>query len=287
MIEVFQAEFMRNALLAGLLTSVACGIIGTLIVVNRIVFISGGIAHASYGGIGLAFFLKIPPLAGAAGFALVSAMIMSSVTLKNKQRADTVVGVLWAVGMATGIILVDLTSGYNVDLMSYLFGSILAVPRSDLIMMVLVDIGVLIIVLTLYNSFLAMSFDEEFAKAMGVRVELLYYVLLAMIALSVIMLIRIVGLILVIALLTIPPYIAEKFCHSLKTMMVVSVFLNCFFSLVGLWFSYTLNLTSGATIIMVAAAFFFASVIYEKARKYFIGAQAERERNSLRPSALS
>ncbi|MGC9964932.1 MAG: metal ABC transporter permease [Syntrophobacteraceae bacterium] len=270
MIEVFHSEFMRNALLAGLLTSVACGIIGTLIVVNRIVFISGGIAHAAYGGIGLAFFLKIPPLAGAAGFALVIAMIMSGVTLNNKQRADTVVGVLWAVGMAMGIILIDLTSGYSVDLMSYLFGSILAVPRSDLFLMVLVDIGVLILVAAFYNGFLAMSFDEEFAKAMGVRVGVLYYILLGMIALSVIMLIRIVGLILVIALFTIPPFIAEKFCRSLKAMMVVSVFLNCLFSLVGLWFSYTLNLTSGATIIMVAATFFFASVIYERSRKYFM-----------------
>jgi zinc transport system permease protein len=272
MIEVFHSEFMRNALLAGLLASVACGIIGTLVVVNRIVFISGGIAHAAYGGIGLAFFLNIPPLAGAAGFALVIAMIMSGVTLKNKQRADTVVGVLWAVGMAMGIILIDLTSGYGVDLMSYLFGSILAVPRSDLLMMALVDIGVLILVGAFYNGFLAMSYDEEFARAMGVRVGVLYYVLLGMIALSVIMLIRIVGLILVIALLTIPPFIAEKFCRSLKAMMVLSVLLNCVFSLVGLWFSYTLNLTSGATIIMVAAAFFFASLLYEQARKYSNGA---------------
>ncbi len=269
MLEAFQSEFMRNALLAGLLTSVACGIIGTLVVVNRIVFISGGIAHAAYGGIGLAFFLGIPPLAGAAGFALFIAMIMSAVTLENKQRADTVVGVLWAVGMAMGIILIDLTSGYNVDLMSYLFGSILAVPRADVLMMALVDVAVIVIVGFLYNSFLAMSFDEEFAKAMGVRVGMLYYVLLGMIALSVIMLIRIVGLILVIALLTIPPFIAEKFCRSLKGMMVVSVLLNCLFSLVGLWFSYTLNLTSGATIIMVAAIFFFASVIYERSRDYF------------------
>ena len=146
MIEAFQSEFMRNALFAGLLAGVACGIIGTLVVVNRIVFISGGIAHAAYGGIGLAIFFGIPPLAGAVGFALVIAMIMSAVTLKNKQRADTVVGVLWAVGMALGIIMIDLTPGYNVDLMSYLFGSILAVPRSDILMMALVDVGVLIIV---------------------------------------------------------------------------------------------------------------------------------------------
>jgi len=111
-----------------------------------------------------------------------------------------------------------------------------------------------------------MSFDEEFAKAMGVRVGMLYYVLLGMIALSVIMLIRIVGLVLVIALLTIPPFIAEKFCRSLKAMMIISVFLNFFFSLAGLWFSYRFNLTSGATIIMVAAAFFFASLVYERVR---------------------
>ena len=268
MLEAFQSEFMRNALFAGLLASVACGVIGTLVVVNRIVFISGGIAHAAYGGIGLAFFLGIAPLAGAVGFALAIAMIMSAVTLKNKQRADTVVGVLWAVGMALGIIMIDLTPGYNADLMSYLFGSILAVPRADILMMALVDVGVLVIVGSLYNSFLAMSFDEEFAKAMGVRVAMLYYVLLGMIALSVIMLIRIVGLVLVIALLTIPPFIAEKFCRSLKAMMITSVFLNVFFSLAGLWFSYRFNLTSGATIIMVAAAFFFASVVYERVRNH-------------------
>lgn len=263
MIEAFQSEFMRNALIAGMFASIVCGIIGTLVVVNRIVFISGGIAHSAYGGIGIAFFAGIPPLVGAAGFSLVIAMIMAAVTIRNKQRADTVIGVLWAVGMALGIILIDLTSGYNVDLMSYLFGSILAVPRSDIIMMALVDAGVVLTVWLLYNRFLAMSFDEEFAKAMGVRVGMLYYVLLAMIALSVIMLIRVVGLILVIALLTIPPFIAEKFCRSLKAMMIISIFLNAVFSVIGLWLSYSFNLTSGATIIMVAAVFFFASVIYE------------------------
>lgn len=268
MLEAFQSEFMRNALLAGLLASVGCGIIGTLVVVNRIVFISGGIAHAAYGGIGLAVFLGIPPLAGVAGFALVISTIMSAVTLKNKQRADTVVGVLWAVGMALGIILIDLTPGYNVDLMSYLFGSILAVPRADLFMMVLVDFGVLIIVGMLYNDFVAMSFDEEFATAMGVRVGMLYYLLLGMIALSVIMLIRIVGLVLIIALLTIPPFIAEKFCHSLRAMMATSVFLNVVFSFAGLWLSYRFNITSGATIIMVAAVFFFASAAWERGREY-------------------
>src|SRR5512137_2932618 len=170
MIEALQFEFMRNAVLAGILASVVCGIIGTLVVVNRIVFISGGIAHAAYGGVGLAFFLGIPPLVGATGFSLLISAIMAMVTFKNKQRADTIVGVLWAVGMALGIILIDLSSGYNIDLMSYLFGSILAVSSSDLLMMVVVDFMVLIVVFLFYNSFLAMSFDEEFALASGVPV---------------------------------------------------------------------------------------------------------------------
>ena len=268
MIEAFQFEFMRNALLAGILTSIACGIIGTLVVVNRIVFISGGIAHAAYGGIGLAFYFRFPPLLGAAGFSLAVSSIMAAVTIRNKQRADTVIGVLWAIGMALGIMLIDLTPGYSGDLMSYLFGSILAVPRTDLLLMALIDAAVVAVVLSFYNSFLAMSFDEEYASAMGVHVGVLYFVLLAMIALSVVMLIRVVGLILVIALLTIPPFIAERFCGSLKTMMIFSVVLNSLCTLIGLWLSYEFNLTSGATIIMVAALFFFVSFVVEYAKPF-------------------
>lgn len=263
MLDLLHFEFMRNAILAGLLTSIACGIIGTLVVVNRIVFISGGIAHAAYGGVGIAFFLGISPLMGAAGFSLAISVIMSMVTLKNKQRADTVIGALWAVGMALGIILIDLTAGYNVDLMSYLFGSILAVPRTDLWLMLALDGVILVTVFFAYNEFLAMSFDEEFAMAMGVPVRTLYFALLAMMALSVVMVIRVVGLILVIALLTIPPYIAERYSESLRTMMIYSVILSCTFTMIGLWLSYSFNLTSGATIIMVAAVFFFLSMLFE------------------------
>lgn len=267
MIEALQFEFMRHALLAGLLASIACGIIGTLVVVNRIVFISGGIAHAAYGGVGLAFFLGFPPLLGAAGFSLVVSTIMAMVTLSNKQRADTIVGVLWAVGMALGIILTDLSAGYNVDLMSYLFGSILAVPRSDLVAMAALDLLVLAVVGLFYNSFLAMSFDEEFAVATGVPVKPLYFALLVMTALVVVMVIRVVGLILVIALFTIPPYIAERYSGSLRGMMTFSVTLSSLFTVIGLWLSYLFNLTSGATIILVAAFFFFASLLIDRLRK--------------------
>jgi zinc transport system permease protein len=260
-IEALQLEFMRNALLAGFLASIMCGVVGTLVVVNRIVFISGGIAHAAYGGIGLAFFFGFPYLWGITGFALLMAAIMASVSLRAKERADTVIGVLWAVGMALGVILLDLTPGYNVDLMSYLFGSILSVPTSDLWLMLMLDCLVLCFVGYYYHDLVSLSYDEEFARVRGVRVQFLYFFLIATIALLVVMIIQVVGLILVIALLTIPPYIAEKMAGSLSRMMLYSVLLNILFTFLGLWLSYLFNLTSGASIIMVAAVFFFISIL--------------------------
>jgi zinc transport system permease protein len=264
MLEALQFEFMRNALLAGLLASIMCGVIGTFVVVNRIVFISGGIAHAAYGGIGLAFFFGFSYLMGILGFSLLVAAIMAAVSLKTRQRADTIIGVLWAVGMALGVILLDLTPGYNVDLMSYLFGSILTVPTSDLWLMLIIDGLVVLTVSYFYHDLVSLSYDEEFARVRGVPTKILYFLLMAMIALSVVMVIQVVGLILVIALLTIPPYISEKFSGSLLGMMFYSVLLNVFFTTVGLWLSYTFNLTSGASIIMVAATCFFISILLER-----------------------
>jgi zinc transport system permease protein len=264
MLEALHYEFMRNAVLAGLLASIACGAIGSLVVVNRLVFLSGGIAHAAYGGIGLAFFFGLSYTLGTLGFSLVIAMVMAAVTLKAKHRTDTIIGVLWAVGMALGVVLLDLTPGYNVDLMSYLFGSILAVPISDLWLMVVLT-GVIVLTVGFpYNDLLAMSYDEEFARLRGVPVRFLHYVLLGMVALAVVMIIRVVGLILVIALLSIAPYIAEKYVGSLRSMMVVATLLNVLFTTVGLWLSYALNLTSGATIVMVGAACFFVSLGVER-----------------------
>jgi zinc transport system permease protein len=262
MFEALQLEFIRNALAAGILVSLVCGVIGTLVVVNRIVFLAGGIAHAAYGGIGLAFFMGWPYVAGTLGVSVVSAGIMAAVTLKARHRVDAMVGVIWAVGMAIGVILLDLTPGYNADLMSYLFGSILAVPTSDLWQMGAIGAGVVITVTFYYNDFLAMSYDDEFARLRRVPVTFLYCLLLVMIALTVVMIIRVVGLILVIALLTIPPFIAEKFTGSLRAMMVVASLLSCFFTVSGLWLSYLFNLTSGATIILVAAAGFFAAALW-------------------------
>ena len=264
MIEALQFEFMQNALLAGLLASIICGILGTLVVVNRVVFLCGGIAHAAYGGIGLAFFMGWPFLVGAIGFTLSMALLMAAITLKAKHRADAVIGVMWALGMAIGIILIDFTPGYNVDLMSYLFGSILTVPDSDIWMMLAVGVVIIGVVIYFYHDYLAMSYDEEFAQIRGVPVKALYFLLIGMLAVAIVFIIQVVGLILVIALLTIPPYIAEKYSKSLSVMMVLSSLLSVFFTVIGLWLSYAYNLTSGASIILVAGTGFLISVVLER-----------------------
>jgi len=266
MIEALQFEFMRNALMAGLLASLICGIMGTLVVVNRIVFLSGGIAHAAYGGIGLSFYFGWPYLVGTLGFSLAAGLGMAAVTLKAKHRADTVIGVIWAIGMAFGIILIDLTPGYNVDLMSYLFGSILTVPGTDLFIMLVM--GVLIAALTVYyfQDLLAMSYDEEFAQIRGVPVKGLYFTMTAMLAVTIVMVIQVVGLILVIALLTIPPFIMEKYSKSLARMMVGSSLLGAVFTFIGLWLAYRYNLTSGASIILVAGVGFLISLVADRIR---------------------
>jgi len=266
MIEALQFEFMRNALAAGLLASVICGIMGTLVVVNRIVFLSGGIAHAAYGGIGLAFYFKWPYLPVTIGFSLFAAMVMAAISHTIKHRADTIIGVIWALGMAFGIILIDLTPGYNVDLMSYLFGSILTVPRSDLIIMALVGVIMTTLVVYYYQDILAMSYDEEFARIRGVPVKKLYFGLIGMLAVAIVLVIQVVGLILVIALLTIPPFIVEKYANSLVQMMVASSLLGAVFTVSGLWISYQYNISSGASIIMVSGIVFLISLVVDKLR---------------------
>lgn len=251
MLEALQYEFMRNALLAGMLAAIACGVVGVYVVVKRIVFISGGIAHASFGGIGLGYFLGINPIVGALFFSLASGLAIGGVTRKTRLPADTAIGILWAAGMALGIIFIALTPGYAPDLMSYLFGNILTVPFSDIVLMFVLDAVIIGTVVALYKEYLILSFDEEYATAAGMPVEKLYLLLLAMIALTVVVLIRVVGMILVIALLTFPAAMARQFTHNMKTMMLLSVLFGFAFTFGGLWLSYVLKLPSGATIILL------------------------------------
>jgi len=254
MIEALSYTFVQHAILAGILVSLAAGIIGSLIVVNRMVFLAGGIAHTSYGGIGLAVFLGMPIFLGASLFAVAAAILVAWLTLHNRDRIDTFIGLIWAVGMAIGVVLVDLTPGYNVDLMSYLFGSILAVETGDLIFMSVLLAVIIAVVTLFYRQILAVSYDSQYAALRGINVPLIYTTILVLSALTVVVAIKVVGLILVIALLTIPVYIAERLSGSLAGMMVISGILATLFTLGGLVFSYTYNLTSGASIILVSAA---------------------------------
>ena len=253
MIEALQFDFIQHALLAGILVSFAAGIIGSLIVVNRMVFLAGGIAHTSYGGIGLAVYFGLPIFLGASLFAVGAALLIAALTLKKRHRMDTFIGLIWAVGMAIGVIFVDLTPGYNVDLMSYLFGSILAVSTEDLYFMAGLLVVILAVVTLKYRDILAVSYDSEYAGLRGVNVPFYHTLILVLSALTVVIAIKVVGLILVIAMLTIPVYIAEKLSNSLFSMMFLSGTIATFFTLVGLWMSYTYDLTSGASIIIVSA----------------------------------
>jgi zinc transport system permease protein len=267
MFEALQYDFMQNALVAALLVSVATSIIGTLVVVNRMVFVAGGIAHGSYAGLGAAVYLGFVPILGALASALVFAVLIALLSFKTKERVDTVIGAMWAFGMAVGIILLDLTPGYNVELMSYLFGSIMGLGDFDILMMGVLNIVIIVSIVAFYKEIVAVSFDSEFAALQGINAKLFYVGMIVLISLGVIVSIQAVGLILIIALLTIPPFIAEKFVNSIFLMMVVSFFLSLVSMLAGLFLAFSYDLSSGAAIIIVASVLMFGALIYAKVFK--------------------
>lgn len=254
--EIFAFEFMRHAVAASLLASVACGIIGTYVVVKRIGFISGGIAHTAFGGIGLGYYLGINPLLGVIPFSLFAALAIGLLSKKAKVAEDTAIGAFWAVGMAVGVIFIGLTPGYAPNLFSYLFGNILTVPPDDLWLIFFLDVLIVLLVWLFSKEFLAISVDEEYAEVSGVNTTGFYLLLLCLIALTVVILVRVVGIVMVIALLTIPAAIARTFSRSLPGMMALASLLSAFFSLAGLWLSWQLDIASGATIIVVAGVAF-------------------------------
>ena len=258
MLEALHYGFIQNAIIAGLLASIACGIVGVYVVVKRIIFISGGIAHASFGGIGLGYLLGFSPVLGALMFSLGSALGIGYINRQTKLTEDTAIGILWAMGMSLGIVFIGLAPGYAPDLFSYLFGNILTVPTSDIILMAVMDVVILGIVIALWKEFRAVTFDEEYSTVLGLKTGLLYLLLLAMIALTVVILLRIVGMILIIALLSIPAALARQFTYDLKRTMLLAVGFGIVFSLGGLWISYELDLASGATIVLFGGVTLFA-----------------------------
>jgi len=265
---IFQYEFIRNAVIAAVLVNIACGIVGTYVVIKKIVFISGGISHAAFGGIGLGYFLGIPwipPIVAAIPFSLLSAITIGLISKRSKLSEDAAIGIIWAVGMASGIIFINLTPGYAPDLFSYLFGNILTIPVSDLYIMLVMDFIIILIVVLFFKEFNAASFDEEFSTVIGIPNRILYLVLLCMVALSAVVLIRIVGIILVIALLTIPSSICRQFTYNMKKLIISSIVTGIILTITGLWISYLLDLASGATIILLLALVFLLSFFIKKA----------------------
>ena len=263
--EIFQYEFMRNALIAAVLVNIACGIVGTYVVIKKIVFLSGGISHAAFGGIGLGYLLGVNPIITAVPFSLLSALAIGFMSKRSKLSEDTAIGIIWAAGMALGIIFINLTPGYAPDLFSYLFGNILTIPVSDLYIMVILDLTIILIVALFFKEFFSISFDEEFSTVVGIPTRVLYMVILCMVALSVVILIRVVGIILIIALLTIPSSICRQFTYSIKKLMFGSIIVGIISTVAGLLISYLLNLASGATIIIFLVLLFLVSFLVKKA----------------------
>lgn len=245
-------SFVQNAVIVGLLASVACGVIGTYVVVRRIVFISGGISHAVLGGMGIAYYYGYPPILGAVVSSLLAAFIVGFVSLRYQQHEDTLIGALWSVGMAIGILFIYATPGYNVDLMSYLFGNILMVDETSIYLLTALDCVIILLVALCYKRFLAVCFDEEYCKLQGIGVVSTYFLLLCLIALTVVILIQVVGIVLVIALLTLPAATARHFASGLGQMIVLACGFSVLFTTSGLAISYEPNLPAGATIIVVA-----------------------------------
>ncbi len=270
---VTQYTFVLNALLTGILASVACGMVGSFVVARRITYIAGGIAHSVLGGMGVARWLElvngwpVKPLYGAVAAALAAALTIGVVSLKAREREDTVIGAIWAIGMAVGILFIAATPGYNEDLMSYLFGNILMVGPVDLWLIGGLDLGVMAVTLLFFNQLQAVCFDEEFARVRGLNVEAYYLLLLGLTALTVVILVTVVGIVLVIALLTLPVAVAGYFARTLGRIMAASIGLSILFTVAGLAASFGPNLPAGAMIIMAAGGSYLAVVAATRLRR--------------------
>lgn len=249
---ILKYNFLQNAIMAAILASIACGVIGVYIMEKKLVMMSGGIAHTAFGGIGLGYFLKVEPIFTALGVSVIAALAVAALKRKAMTDSDLLIGMFWSLGMALGVVFIAMTPGYPPDIASVLFGNILAVSRSDLRLILGLDILVLATVYAFFQAFKAYIFDEEFASVAGVPVRALEYLIYVLVAVTVVVMIRVVGIILVIALLTAPPAIAKQFTYDMKKIMALSVLLGIGFCFTGLWVSYTVRLASGASIVMVA-----------------------------------
>ncbi len=271
MLEALALPFFQRVLLAGLLASLACGVIGTYVVARRIASLSGGISHAAFGGVGLGYLAGFPPILGAAGFGLVAGLVVGIAQLRLRSGLDTLIAMVWSLGMALGIVFVALAPGYAPDLMSYLFGSLLFVPWEYVAGVAVLDAAIVLAVLLFHRWLEAVCFDDEFAEVAGVPAKPVFLGLLALAALAIVTLIRVVGVILAIALLTIPAATARSWVTSLRAMMALSVALCAASTLGGLFLSYGLSESFGISappgplVILLAALVYAGSGVLRSA----------------------
>ena len=265
-LQALQYPLFQRALLVGLAASVACGVVGSFVVVKRITSLSGGLSHAAFGGVGLGYLLGFPPLLGAAGFALLCGLVIGLTHQRMRSALDTLVSIVWSAGMALGILFIALSPGYAPDMETYLFGSILYVPADSVAMVALLDVVIVVLVALRFRELRAICFDEEFARTLGLPVERLFLLLMALVSLAVVVLINVVGIILVIALLTVPAATARLWVDRLATMMVVATLLGAACTTGGLFLSYGLsdhldvNIPPGPVIILLSVAFYAVSL---------------------------
>ncbi|MGE0089185.1 MAG: metal ABC transporter permease [Bacteroidales bacterium] len=254
--ELLQYNFVVNALLAAIFASITCGIIGTYIVTRRMVFLSGGITHASFGGIGIGYFLGFNPIFSAAIFSVFSAIGIEFLSKQTEVREDSAIGILWSFGMAIGIIFITITPGYVPNLMTYLFGSILTVSSIDVWLMFGLSLLLIFIFALFYRLILFVSYDQDFARTHRISVNLINYILISLVAVTIVLNIKVVGIIMVISLLTIPQSIANLFTRVFRNIIWLSVVISFIGVFTGLIFSYWLNIPSGASIIFSLVIYF-------------------------------
>jgi zinc transport system permease protein len=256
---LFSYTFINHALIAAVLSSIICGILGTYIVSKRMVFISGGITHASFGGIGMAFYFGLPPFLGATLFALLSALGIEWISKKGNIRNDSSIGILWSLGMAIGIIFVYITPGFTPNLMSYLFGSILTVGSSELWLMALLALIIILYFILFYRPVLFFAFDENFARSQKAQVGFLNYTVILLIAFGIVINIKVAGIILVMSMLTLPQNTANLFSNNFKHIIIYSIIISLVGTLTGLACSFWLGIPSGASIIFTLSLIFFSA----------------------------
>ena len=249
--EIFQYQFLAHAALACLLCGIACGIIGTYVVCRRLVYLSGGITHASFGGIGMAYYFGANPLLGALIFAILSAWGIETFTSRKQIREDSAIGLIWSLGMAIGIIFIYLTPGYAPNLMSFLFGNILSVTSTDIIWMAIVDAFILLIFATMYRPILYVAFDREYARSQNFPTRIVSYLMATLVAITIVISIRVVGIVLLISLLTIPAVIGNLISKSFNRILIYGSVIAALSAFAGLYISYKTNIPSGASTIFV------------------------------------